>query len=265
MGSNGKPEVKKIVQAAADATSTAGKATTAAQPATTTSFKQGDYSVKTNAPTGITPPNKLNTVAQATADATSTAGKTSTMAGKAAKAWELIKNIPGVKQAIQIATPVGKQVAHLLPGAGAVLGAQDVFSRTAAGDETGAAIAGLTMVASSLPVPVLREFAAALGITVQMARDKIRTGSIMPNEAEILNAVAADAREKDIRQTHINQLKKDLEDIRPYLTDKTLSPEDQILAKSTADKISRDLNIAVKGEAGSAWASVGIPGRARRQ
>jgi hypothetical protein len=253
VGSNGKPEVKKIVQAAADATSTAGKATTtAAQPATTTSFKQGDYSVKTNAPTGITPPNKLNTVAQATADATSTAGKTSTMAGKAAKAWELIKNIPGVKQ-------VATQAGRILPGAGIAFGLQDIKTRTDAGDDTGAAIAGLTTAASALPLPVVSEFAAALGISVQMARDKIRTGSIMPSDAEILAGVSQDAYEKE----HKEQLKKDLQDIQSYLTDKTLSPEDQIKARAIADKIKRALNLT--SDVGSAWGSIGMPGRARRQ
>ena len=185
-------------------------------------------------------------------------------AGKASNAWNLIKNIPGVKQAIQVATPAGKQAARLLPGAGAVLGAQDVAFRTAAGDETGAVIGLLTMVASSLPVPVLSEFAAALGITVQMARDKIRTGSIMPSEAEILNAVAADQMEKRKKEEHVKQLKQDLTDLRPYLTDKTLSPKDQILSKSLANKISRDLNIAVNGEAGGGWDRVGIPGHRRK-
>jgi peptidoglycan hydrolase-like protein with peptidoglycan-binding domain len=85
----------------------------------------------------------------------------------------------------------GKLGGKLLPGVGLALAAQDAYSRQQAGDTTGAAIAGLTGAASS--IPVVGTAASLIGTGVQAVRDKMRTGSWMPDEKEIAAGVAKDA------------------------------------------------------------------------
>jgi hypothetical protein len=85
----------------------------------------------------------------------------------------------------------GKFLGKALPGVGLALAAQDAYSRQKAGDTTGAAIAGLTGAASS--IPVVGTAASLLGTGVQAVRDKMRTGSWMPDEKEIAAGVAKDA------------------------------------------------------------------------
>ena len=85
----------------------------------------------------------------------------------------------------------GKFLGKALPGVGLALAAQDAYSRQKAGDTTGAAIAGLTGAASS--IPVVGTAASILGTGVQAVRDKMRTGSWMPDETEIAAGVAKDA------------------------------------------------------------------------
>jgi hypothetical protein len=84
----------------------------------------------------------------------------------------------------------GKLGGKLLPGVGLALAAQDAYSRQKAGDTTGAAIAGLTGAASS--IPVVGTAASLIGTGVQAVRDKMRTGSWMPDETEIAAGVAKD-------------------------------------------------------------------------
>ena len=84
----------------------------------------------------------------------------------------------------------GKFLGKALPGVGLALAAQDAYSRQKAGDTTGAAIAGLTGAASS--IPVVGTAASILGTGVQAFRDKMRTGSWMPDEDEIAAGVAKD-------------------------------------------------------------------------
>jgi hypothetical protein len=85
----------------------------------------------------------------------------------------------------------GKLGGKLLPGVGLALAAQDAYSRQQAGDTTGAAISGLTGAASN--IPVIGTAASILGTGVQAVRDKMRTGSWMPDEKEIAAAAAKDA------------------------------------------------------------------------
>ena len=85
----------------------------------------------------------------------------------------------------------GKLLGKALPGVGLALAAQDAYSRQKAGDTTGAAIAGLTGAASN--IPVVGTAASLIGTGVQAVRDKMRTGSWMPDEKEIAAGVAKDA------------------------------------------------------------------------
>lgn len=85
----------------------------------------------------------------------------------------------------------GKLGGKLLPGVGLALAAQDAYSRQKAGDTTGAAISGLTGAASN--IPVIGTAASLIGTGVQAVRDKMRTGSWMPDETEIAAASAKDA------------------------------------------------------------------------
>ena len=85
----------------------------------------------------------------------------------------------------------GKLGGKLLPGVGLALAAQDAYSRQKAGDTTGAAIAGLTGAASN--IPVVGTAASLIGTGVQAVRDKMRTGSWMPDEKEIAAGAAKDA------------------------------------------------------------------------
>lgn len=83
------------------------------------------------------------------------------------------------------ALKVAGKAAKWLPVVGAPLAAQEVYARQQAGDTAGAAIAG----ASALPI---------VGIpadVVQAARDKIRTGSFLPEPEEIRAAVEKEKKE----------------------------------------------------------------------
>ena len=63
-----------------------------------------------------------------------------------------IKNIvPEVNEGA-FTSALGKVGSRLLPGVGLAVGAKDAYDRTKAGDKVGAAIAGATAAASSLPV-----------------------------------------------------------------------------------------------------------------
>lgn len=84
----------------------------------------------------------------------------------------------------------GKFLGKALPGVGLALAAQDAYSRQQAGDTTGAAISAATGAASS--IPVVGTAASLIGTGVQAIRDKMRTGSWMPDEQEIATAVAKD-------------------------------------------------------------------------
>ena len=83
------------------------------------------------------------------------------------------------------ALKVAGKVAKWAPVVSAPLAAQEVYARQQAGDTAGAAIAG----ASALPI---------VGIpadVVQAARDKMRTGSFLPEPAEIQAAVEKEKKE----------------------------------------------------------------------
>lgn len=82
-----------------------------------------------------------------------------------------------------------KGAARFIPGVGLVYGAYEAFNRAKTGDYTGAAIAGASGVASVLPG---FGTAAAVGLQgAQMARDKLRTGSYLPDSAQITAAANA--------------------------------------------------------------------------
>ena len=99
----------------------------------------------------------------------------------------------------------GKFLGKALPGVGLALAAQDAYSRQKAGDTTGAAIAGLTGAASS--IPVVGTAASILGTGVQAFRDKMRTGSWMPDEDEIAAGVAKDGTAQPTAPTAVAQAK----------------------------------------------------------
>ena len=84
----------------------------------------------------------------------------------------------------------GKFLGKALPGVGLALAAQDAYSRQQAGDTTGAAISAATGAASS--IPVVGTAASLIGTGVQAIRDKMRTGSWMPDEQEIATAATKD-------------------------------------------------------------------------
>jgi hypothetical protein len=142
--------------------------------------------------------------------------------------WSKIKNVPGVNA-------TGKLVGRVAPGAGVALGALDVANRYQAGDTTGAAIAGATAAASS--IPVIGTAAAILGTSVQALRDKIRTGKLFPNEEEILAAVAKDSEEKK----DMAQLQKDLKDLQGYLNDRSIGPVTKIDIETAIGRINKIL------------------------
>ena len=82
----------------------------------------------------------------------------------------------------------GKFLGKALPGVGLAAGAYDVYARQQAGDTTGAALSGAATAAGQIPVIGT---AASLGLAgVQAIRDKMRTGSWMPDEDEIKAASA---------------------------------------------------------------------------
>ena len=66
-----------------------------------------------------------------------------------------------------------KLLSKVLPGAGLAWGAYDAANRIKAGDNTGAAIAGLTGAAST--IPVVGTAAGIVGTGIQAVRDKMRT------------------------------------------------------------------------------------------
>ena len=146
--------------------------------------------------------------------------------------WSKIKNVPGVNA-------TGKLVGRVAPGAGVALGALDVANRYQAGDTTGAAIAGATAAASS--IPGIGTAAAILGTSVQALRDKIRTGKLFPNEEEILAAVAKDSEGKNSKNKDTAQLQKDLTELQRYLNDSSIGPDDKIKIKSAVEKINKIL------------------------
>jgi hypothetical protein len=86
---------------------------------------------------------------------------------------------------------LGKLGAKLVPGLGVAVGAADAYNRAKMGDTTGAAISGLTGAAST--IPVVGTAASMAGMGIQAIRDKMRTGSWMPDDTEIASAVAKDS------------------------------------------------------------------------
>ena len=84
----------------------------------------------------------------------------------------------------------GKLLGKVIPGAGAALGAYDANNRLKAGDKTGAAIAGMTGAASM--IPGIGTGAALLGTGIQAVRDKMRTGSWLPDDEQVAAAAAKD-------------------------------------------------------------------------
>lgn len=83
-----------------------------------------------------------------------------------------------------------KLLGKVIPGAGAALGAYDANNRLKAGDKTGAAIAGITGAASM--IPGIGTSAALLGTGIQAVRDKMRTGSWLPDDEQVAAAAAKD-------------------------------------------------------------------------
>lgn len=91
--------------------------------------------------------------------------------------------------AAPVAAKAGSKIlGKVIPGAGAALGAYDAANRLKAGDKTGAAIAGITGAASM--IPGIGTGAAILGTGIQAARDKLRTGSWLPDDEQIAAAAA---------------------------------------------------------------------------
>jgi peptidoglycan hydrolase-like protein with peptidoglycan-binding domain len=89
------------------------------------------------------------------------------------------------------AAVAGKGIGRFIPGVGAALGAYDAYGRAKQGDWAGAGLSALGGAASLIPGVGT---AASLGIAgAQALRDKQRTGSYMPGDAEIAAGVAKDA------------------------------------------------------------------------
>lgn len=89
-----------------------------------------------------------------------------------------------------VAQAAGKGLARFVPGLGLAAGAYDAYNRAKQGDYTGAALSGLGGAAAMIPGIGT---AASLGLAgVQAGRDKARTGSWMPDDAEQAAAVARD-------------------------------------------------------------------------
>jgi hypothetical protein len=97
---------------------------------------------------------------------------------------ELLSEAPAVTA--PAAKVGGKLASKFIPGVGAAAGAYDAYQRGKAGDATGAAIAGLTGAAST--IPGIGTGAALAGMGVQAIRDKWRTGSWMPDQDQIAAA-----------------------------------------------------------------------------
>lgn len=110
----------------------------------------------------------------------------------AAPATAAARDVAGVGQlgAMGAAKIGSKLASKLVPGLGAVTGAASAANRYQQGDKTGAAIAGLTGAAST--IPVVGTGAALAGMGIQAIRDKMRTGSWLPDDEEIAAAAAKD-------------------------------------------------------------------------
>ena len=92
--------------------------------------------------------------------------------------------------AAPVAQAASKGIGRFIPGVGAALGAYDAYGRAKQGDWAGAGLSALGGAASLIPGVGT---AASLGIAgAQALRDKQRTGSYMPGDAEIAGAVAKD-------------------------------------------------------------------------
>ena len=72
------------------------------------------------------------------------------------------------------------------------------------------------------------------------------------------SAIQANADQVNIDPDVLNQLNQDLKDLKPYLTDKNVSPQEREEAKTVAEKITK---ILARSEVASAWGKVGIPGK----
>jgi peptidoglycan hydrolase-like protein with peptidoglycan-binding domain len=89
------------------------------------------------------------------------------------------------------AAVASKGIGRFIPGVGAALGAYDAYGRAKQGDWAGAGLSAAGGLASLIPGVGT---AASLGIAgAQALRDKQRTGSYMPGDAEIAAGVAKDA------------------------------------------------------------------------
>jgi hypothetical protein len=71
-------------------------------------------------------------------------------------------------------------------------------------------------------------------------------------------AIQANAEQVNIDPDVLKQLNQDLKDLKPYLTDKNVSPQERSEAKDVAEKITR---ILARSEVASAWGKVGVPGK----
>lgn len=133
----------------------------------------------------------------------------------------------------------GKFLGKALPGVGLALAAQDAYSRQQAGDTTGAAISAATGAASS--IPVVGTAASLIGTGVQAIRDKMRTGSWMPDEQEIATAVAKDGTAQPAPATAVAQAKPAAAPATPAppgADPKVLALQQQLIAKGA--KITAD-------------------------
>lgn len=137
----------------------------------------------------------------------------------------------------------GQLFGRVAPGVGLGLGAYDVYKRQQSGDTTGAAISGVTTAAST--IPIIGTAAAILGMSVQALRDKIRTGSFLPGEEELVAAAVKDAKEKQSNTpvqtqptTPQNQTtKKGFDPKVKEIQDKILAKDPNALPKYGADGI----------------------------
>jgi trimeric autotransporter adhesin len=112
------------------------------------------------------------------------------------KSIRILSEAPAAVAAAPIASAGGKIASRLVPGLGAAAGAYDAYQRGKAGDTTGAAIAGLTGAAST--IPVVGTAAALAGTGIQAVRDKWRTGSWLPSQDEIAAAAQKDGTAKPV-------------------------------------------------------------------
>lgn len=147
-----------------------------------------------------------------------------------------LSEAPAAAAAPVAAKAGGKVLSKIIPGVGAAYGAYDAANRLKAGDKTGAAIAGLTGAASTLPV--VGTAASLIGTGVQAVRDKLRTGSWLPDDEEVAAAAAKDQQAQPAQPTAQPKPAQPTAQVPPGGDPKVFALQQQLIAKGA--KITAD-------------------------